>query len=140
MLFFIISQQFYTIIHKDATLAVLQQFLRVEVRGLTSDMVEPVHAVIATHAIHGSHPESAPLVAEYILDLIVGQSQRVVVAEILVVFVSVVSVQSAEGAYPQLSCGILADALHSAIRQLVCYDEGMLLVFIALLLCLVLAT
>ena len=53
---------------------------------------------------------------------------------------SVVSVQSAEGTYPQLSSSILSDALHATVGELVTDKYRMLLVLVALLLCLVLVT
>ena len=74
MLPFVVTQQFCAVIYEYVSLAVLQQFLHVEVRGLGPDMVEAVHAVIATHAIHRSHPEPSLMVAEDILHLIVGKS------------------------------------------------------------------
>ena len=99
----VVKQHLGTIVGKHTPVSVLQEFLDVLVGGLRPDALEAIHAGIAADAIHRCHPEPPLAIAEDILDLVVGQSHGVVGTEVLVVFMSVVAVQSTEGAYPQLS-------------------------------------
>ena len=89
-----------TVVGIHTTVSVLQKFLDVQVRCLCTDAFEAIHAGIAADAIHRGYPETALAIAEDILDLVIGQPHGVIGTEILVVLVTVVAVQTAEGTYP----------------------------------------
>ena len=126
----VVKQHLGTVVGKHTAVSVLQEFLDVLVGGLRPDALEAIHAGIAADTIHRGHPEPPLAIAEDIFDLVVGQSHGVVGTEILVVFMSVVAVQSPEGAYPQLSRGILSDTLHTTVRQFLCQHKTVLLVLV----------
>ena len=130
----VVAKHLRAVVCKQASAAVLEQLLYVQVCRFHADALETVSAGIAADAVHRRHPEPSLLVAEHVLDLVVWQSGCVVSAEILVILMPVVAVQSAERAYPQLPGLVLRDALHTAVRQLLRHYKAVLLVFVALLL------
>ena len=130
----VVAEHLRAVVCKQASAAVLEQLLYVQVCRFHADALEAVSAGIAADAVHRCHPEPSLLVAEHVLDLVVWQSGCVVSAEILVILMPVVAVQSAERTDPQLSRLVFRDALHTAVRQLLRHDEAVLLVFVALLL------
>ena len=125
-----IHQHLRPIIYKQASFAVHQQLAGIAVAGLHRDALKTVSFRVAAHTVHGGYPEAPLLVAQQRLHVVVGQAQRVVGTEILVVFITVVAVQSAESCYPQLPSGIFFDALHTTVRQFLRHDQALLFVLV----------
>ena len=99
----VILQYLRTIIYKDAPLRIHQQLAGVAVARLHRYALKTVLLRILTHTIHRSHPEAPFLIAKQTLHVVIGQSQRVVCTEILVILMSVIAVQTSERAKPHLS-------------------------------------
>ena len=96
----IVTEHLSTIINQNTSTTILQDFLHIEIRGFCIYTLKTILIRINTHAIDGGYPKPSPTVAEYVLDLIVGQSRRVVSAEILMVLMAIIAVQPTESTNP----------------------------------------
>ena len=96
----VIKHHFGTVVGIHTSAFILQEFLNVLIRCLRTHTLEAVHTGIAADTIHSGHPETALAIAKDIFNLIIGQPHRIVSTEVLMVFMSVVTVQTTEGAYP----------------------------------------
>ena len=56
-------------------------------------------------------------------NIVVGQSQRIVHAVVLVILVAIILVETSEGTYPDLSVSVFADALHLLVGDMSRQDE-----------------
>ena len=130
MVCFVIHQYFCTRIDEHAPFRIHQQLTGVAVARLHRYTLKVVLLGISAYTVYSGHPEASLLVVEQSLHIVVGQSQRVLRTEILVILVSVVAVQSSERGNPKLPSGILFDGLHATVRQLLRHHQSVLLVLI----------
>ena len=63
-------------------------------------------------SVHGSHPKPAVPGAINVVDLVVRQAEGVICTEVLVVFVDVVFVESAESTDPDMAVGVFGEGVH----------------------------
>ena len=59
-------------------------------------------------------------------NIVVGQSQLIVHAVVLVILVAIILVETSEGTYPDLSVSVFADALHLLVGDMFRQDEVLL--------------
>ena len=96
----VVNHYLRAVVDHHASLRVHQQLTGVAVARLHGYALEIVLSGISAYAVHCRHPELSLLVVEQILHVIVRQSQRVLRAEILVIRMSVIAVQSSERRNP----------------------------------------
>lgn len=75
--------------------------------------------IVVADAIGRSYPQSVFGISENATDIVVGQPHGVVYAEVLVVLVAVILIETTEGANPDLSVLVLADAFYFLVGYLV---------------------
>ena len=115
VMLFVVHQQLRAVIYEHAPLTVHQQLTGITITCLHGYAFKGILTGIAAHTINGGYPQVSLFIAKQTLDLIIGQTYRVESTEILMIFVTIVAVQSAEGSYPQLAGLILGNTLHTSV-------------------------
>ena len=112
-------------VQQDAPVACLQQLHAVFVHQVRGDMAESVLVGVDGQPVDAGHPQLSARVAQQCPDLVVLRTQRIIGAVILLVFVGVIFVQSAEGAYPDVALRVFGKGVDLLVGQLV-GKEGIL--------------
>ena len=85
---------------------------------------EPAFGRQAGCPLRSRGPEDPGRTSENIVHLVVGEAERVVRAEILVVFVDAVPVEPAGSGDPDMPVGILGEGVHPLVGEAVGDDDG----------------
>ena len=123
-LFRIVYEQGLGVVQQDPPVRRLEDAAEIGIFSRVAHATESPGFRPVGDAVEGRRPQSAVTAAEHVVDLVVRQACHVVGAEILMVFVDVVFVQSAGRGDPDMAVGILRETVHFLVGQHVGNDAG----------------
>ena len=105
--------------HEDAACAVFEELQDIAVVRKHGQPPEIVLVGIEARPVDGGDPQPLFRIQHQILNLVVGQAQRIVRTEILLVFVRIVLVEPAERSEPDMPLGIFRDGFDLLVGDVV---------------------